>query len=117
MDFEKVEKFVRDHWPAALMTAILVIPLTATVTTFIFKDHLTFLDVRIKELERKHSESQEKAIHAETRATRLEEAMAKLTEETLKLRIADQVKPVAADFDRLSKLASLYTPSESVKRK
>lgn len=109
MDFEKVEKFLRDHWPAGLMTAILIVPTTIGVAVFYFNDRVSELEKRVLELKTQAADLEKKAEKHEKRAFELSELVEKLTAEKLAARKNDPVKPVSLDFDRL------YTPSNAIK--
>lgn len=50
MDFTKVEDFVRAHWPAALMVALIVAPSMWTIANIHFSERITLLEARVKDL-------------------------------------------------------------------
>lgn len=50
MDFQKVEDFVRSHWPAGLMVAIIMAPAVWTIASTHFSERITALETRVKEL-------------------------------------------------------------------
>jgi RNA binding exosome subunit len=52
MDFQKVEDFLRNHWPAALMVAILVAPSAWGFAYLHYGERITLLDTRVKDLEK-----------------------------------------------------------------
>ena len=108
MDFEKVEKFIRDHWPAALMTAILVIPATAGIATSYFNDRVSQLEKQIAALSLQATELEKKSEKYQKRTSELSETVEKLTAEKLEIRKNDPIKPVSIDFEKL------YTPSDAV---
>lgn len=108
MDFEKVEKFLRDHWPAVLMTAILVIPSTAGGAFYYFNDRISYLEKQIGALSLQAAEFEKKSERYQKRTAELSETVEKLTAEKLEMRKNDPIRPVSIDFEKL------YTPSDTV---
>lgn len=53
MDFDKVEAFVRTHWPAALMVAIIVAPSAWAIANVHFSERITVLELEQKQLKEK----------------------------------------------------------------
>ena len=53
MDFEKVESFIRLHWPAALMVAIVVAPAAWGFAHMHFSERITVLELEHKRLKEK----------------------------------------------------------------
>lgn len=53
MDFDKVEIFVRTHWPAALMVALIVAPSAWAIANLHFSERITVLELEQKQLKEK----------------------------------------------------------------
>lgn len=53
MDFDKVEVFLRAHWPAALMVALIVAPSAWGVASIHFSERITSLELEQKQLKDK----------------------------------------------------------------
>lgn len=90
MDFAKVEDFVRNHWPAALMVTLIVTPTVWTIANTHFSERITVLETRVKDLS-------EKVAVLDQLAQRSREKLAAST----------------SAFSA----AELYTPSQSVEQK
>jgi hypothetical protein len=50
VDFEKIEAFVRVHWPAALIVSIIVAPVAWTFANLHFSERITVLELEQKQL-------------------------------------------------------------------
>ena len=50
MDFQKVENFVRKHWPAALMVVVITAPSVWGIAQAHYNERITVLDMRVQEL-------------------------------------------------------------------
>ncbi len=73
MDFEKVEIFVRTHWPAALMVAIIVAPSVWGIANLHFSERIVLLDARVTDLTSQVSRLKERvAVLDEAAARKLE---------------------------------------------
>lgn len=53
MDFDKVEIFVRAHWPAALIVAIIVVPVVWGAAILHFSERITLLELEQQQLRAK----------------------------------------------------------------
>lgn len=53
MDFDKVESFVRAHWPAALMVALIVAPSAWAIASLHFSERITVLELEQRQLKEK----------------------------------------------------------------
>jgi len=51
MDYLKVESFLRNHWPAALIVAVITIPAIWTIASTHFSQEIATLEERLKNLE------------------------------------------------------------------
>jgi hypothetical protein len=61
MDFQKVEEFIRLHWPAALMVAIIVAPSVWGFASLHYSERITVLELEQKQLSAKVSTLEELA--------------------------------------------------------
>lgn len=50
MDFQKVDEFIRKHWPAALIVAIIITPAVWAIATAHFSERITALELKVREL-------------------------------------------------------------------
>ena len=53
MDFQKVEDFIRAHWPAALMVAIVIAPAAWGFAHLHFSERITVLELEQRQLREK----------------------------------------------------------------
>ena len=53
MDFDKVDAFIRAHWPAALMVALIVAPAAWGIASLHFSERITVLELEHKQLKEK----------------------------------------------------------------
>jgi hypothetical protein len=51
VDFEKVEKFLREHWPAGLMVAAIIAPSVWGFAHIHFGERIAILDMQVKKLQ------------------------------------------------------------------
>lgn len=50
MDFSKVEDFIRQHWPAALMVSFIVAPVVWSFAQMHFSERITLLELKVNGL-------------------------------------------------------------------
>ena len=50
MNFPEVEKFIRAHWPAAVMVTILVTPAVWSIANVHFSARISYLESQVKDL-------------------------------------------------------------------
>lgn len=80
MDFTKVEEFIRNHWPAALMVAIIVAPSAWGVANAHYSERLTLLDIKVTDLTKEVTRLTERVAVLDQAATRkLEEVDSRFT--------------------------------------
>ena len=80
MDFAKVEEFIRAHWPAAVMVAILVVPPTWGIANMHYSERLTILDTKLGVLSKEVMTLQERvAVLDQAAARKLESNEARFT--------------------------------------
>jgi len=97
MDFSKVENFLRVHWPAALIVAIISIPVIWTIASIHYAQEITALNVRLVTLEIQVEDLQQYKKRAETLET-----------ERLKIKFVGGV----VGFSSESLADSLFSPSD-----
>jgi hypothetical protein len=108
MDFEKVERFVRAHWPAALMVATISAPVVWVIAHTHYSERIAVLDLRIKDLEERSgkSEKQVASLMADLEQIRKEKA----AQDELVQRQVQAVKASALEF------RELFSPSPSIQK-
>lgn len=94
MDFQKVEDFIRLHWPAALMVAIIVAPSVWGIASLHFSERITVLELG-------HTQLTTKIKTLEELADRRRE------KDKLEARSPDSLEASSSGFTT----AELYTPS------
>ena len=51
MDFEKVENFIRLHWPAAVIVSAITVPSIWAMASMHYKERMTTLELKVEGLE------------------------------------------------------------------
>ena len=70
MDFQKIEDFLRNHWPAAIMVAILTAPTTWAIAAGYYGERVTYLDLKVRDLTITVTERKERVAVLDQAATR-----------------------------------------------